>query len=101
MAKIAIIKTGGKQYLVKEEDKIKIEKLEAEAGSKVELETLLIADGEKAEIGTPVLPTKISATVVRQIRTRKVTGVKYKRKTRQSKRFGHKQYMTEVQIDKI
>jgi large subunit ribosomal protein L21 len=101
MSKIAIIKTGGKQYLVSENDKIQIEKLAAEVGSQVELETLLVADGDQVEIGTPVLGNKVTATAIRQLRTRKVTGVKYKRKTRQSKRFGHKQFKTEVEITKI
>ena len=99
--KLAVIKTGGKQYLVKESDKLKIEKLEAQAGEKVEFETLLVSDGDNLEIGTPLLETKVSATAIKQGRLRKVTGIKYKPKTRQSKRFGHKQYFTEVEIAKI
>ncbi|MFA6919305.1 MAG: 50S ribosomal protein L21 [Patescibacteria group bacterium] len=99
--KLAVIKTGGKQYLVKESDKLKIEKLEAQAGDKVEFETLMISDGDNLEIGTPLLETKVSATAIKQGRLRKVTGIKYKPKTRQSKRFGHKQYFTEVEIAKI
>ena len=101
MAKIAIIKTGGKQYLVKENDKLKIEKLAAEAGSKIELETLLVADGENVEIGTPIVGSKVSATALREGHARTVVGVKYKRKTRQSKTFGHRQKFTEIQINKI
>lgn len=101
MAKIAIIKTGGKQYLVKENDKLKIEKLAAEIGSKIELETLLVADGENVEIGTPFIDSKVGATALREGHARTVTGVKYKRKTRQSTRFGHRQKFTEIQINKI
>ncbi len=101
MAKIAVIKTGGKQYVVKENDKLKVEKLAVEAGASVELDALLIADGDQVKLGEPQLETKVKATVVRQTRTRKVTGVKYKRKTRQSKGFGHKQFQTEIQIEKI
>lgn len=99
--KLAVIKTGGKQYLVKESDKIKIEKLNAQAGEKVEFETLLVSDGDSLEIGTPVLEAKVLAIAIRQGRGKKVTGIKYKPKTRQAKRFGHKQYFTEVQITKI
>lgn len=101
MAKIAVIKTGGKQYLVKKDDKLKIEKLEAEVGSAIEFETLLVADGEAVEIGTPMTAGKVSAKVIGAGHARTVTGVKYKRKTRQSTRFGHRQKYTEVQIEKI
>jgi len=101
MAKIAVIKTGGKQYVVKENDKLKVEKLAVEAGASIELDALLVADGDQVELGDPKLTTKIKATAIRQTRTKKVIGVKYKRKTRQSKGFGHKQYQTEIQIGKI
>jgi large subunit ribosomal protein L21 len=101
MAKLAIIRTGGKQYLVKENDKLKIEKLVAEPGAKVEFETLLIADGDQVEMGEPVLETKVSATVGKQGHSRTVIGIKYKRKTREKTKFGHRQKFTEVLIEKI
>lgn len=108
MAKIAIIRTGGKQYLVKENDKLKIEKLadiqsekSLEPGTKVELEALFAADGDTVEIGAPKLAKTVSASVIRQGHARTVTGVKYKRKTRQSKKFGHRQKFTEILIGKI
>lgn len=108
MSKIAIVRTGGKQYLVKENDKLKIEKLSdiqsdtaLEPGTKIELEVLFTADGETVEIGEPKLEKTISASVIRQGHARTVTGVKYKRKTRQSKGFGHRQKFTEVLIEKI
>lgn len=101
MAKIAIIKTGGKQYLVRENDKLKIEKLVVEPGSAIEFETMLIADGDKFEIGTPILSAQVKATALREGHARTVTGVKYKRKTRQSKSYGHRQKFTEVEINKI
>lgn len=97
--KIAVIRTGGKQYVVKEKDKVRVEKLEAEG--KIELETLLTADGGQVEIGAPVLPIKVEAKVLRQARSRKVIGVKYKPKTRQHKKFGHRQRFTELEISKI
>jgi len=101
MAKIAVIKTGGKQYLVKADDKLKIEKLAAEAGYTIEFETLLVADGEQVEIGTPTVVGKVTAKIIGAGHARTVTGVKYKRKTRQSTKFGHRQKYTEVQIEKI
>ena len=99
--KIAVIKTGGKQYVVKENDKLKIEKLEVEAGEKVEFETLLVADGDKVEIGEPILSTKVEGRVVVSGRGRKIEGIKYKPKTRQSTRYGHRQHFTEVEIVNI
>lgn len=101
MSKLAIIKAGGKQYLVKENTKLKVEKIEAEDGAKVEFDVLLKADGDNVEIGAPMVSTKVAASVIRQGHYRTVTGVKYKRKTRQSKKFGHRQKFTEVLIEKI
>ena len=99
--KLAVIKTGGKQYVVKEKDKVKIEKLDVEVGKDTKFDTLLVADGDKLDIGSPVLKNKVEAKVIRHARTRKVMGVKYKPKTRQSTRFGHRQHFTEVEISKI
>ena len=99
--KIAVIKTGGKQYVVKKDDKVKIEKLNAEVGDKVEFETLLIADGDKVEVGTPVLSEKVEGKVISVGRSRKVIGVKYKPKSRQSTKFDHRQHFTEVEIAKL
>ena len=53
MSKIAVIKTGGKQYKVTEGETLKVEKLDAEIGAKIKLDTLLIIDGDKVEIGEP------------------------------------------------
>lgn len=99
--KLAVIKTGGKQYIVKEKDKIKVEKLNAEVGAKVEFETLLVADGDKMEIGAPAVAGKVHGMILRLGRTKKVTGIKYKPKTRQAKKFGHRQTFNEVEIVKI
>jgi large subunit ribosomal protein L21 len=101
MSEVAIIRTGGKQYLVKENDKLKVEKLPSEVGSQVDFEVLLKADGEKVEIGEPVLTDKVLGKVLRQGHNPTVTGVKYKRKTRQRTRFGHRQRFTEVMIEKV
>ncbi|HLD28430.1 MAG TPA: 50S ribosomal protein L21 [Patescibacteria group bacterium] len=105
--KIAVIKTGGKQQVVKEKDKLKIERviskagLPVVAGDKLEFDTLLVADGDKLDIGAPLVNSKVEATVIREGRTKKVTGVKYKPKTRRATSYGHKQYFTEVEITKI
>ncbi|MFA6422371.1 MAG: 50S ribosomal protein L21 [Candidatus Buchananbacteria bacterium] len=99
--KLAVIKTGGKQYIVKEKDKIKVEKLKAEKGAKVELDVLMVVDGDNIDFGAPVMDRKVEGLVLSEGRTRKVTGVKFKSKTREHKTFGHRQIFTEVEIAKI
>lgn len=101
--KIAIIKTGGKQYRVKEGQLIKIEKLEAEDGSTVNFDTLLVSDEEanNLELGAPSLGEKVSGEVISTAKTDKVTVVKYKSKTRYKKTVGHRQIKTTVKITSI
>lgn len=101
MAKIAVIKTGGKQYKVQEGETIKIEKLEATPGSKLKLDTLLIADGDKLELGRPSLGEKVEVELLDTAKGPKVTVVKYKSKTRYKKTVGHRQLKSSVKILKI
>ena len=100
MSKIAVIASGGKQYKVKEGDTVKLEKLNLEAGSKVKLETLLIAetDGSKLEVGKAFLGERVEAEVLDTTKQDKVTVVKYKSKTRYKKTVGHRQMKTAVKI---
>jgi large subunit ribosomal protein L21 len=97
----AVIKTGGKQYLVQEGELLKVEKLDANVGDKVDFEMLLKADGEKVDVGTPTLSAKVSAEVVEQGRNAKIEVVKYKAKSRYTRRVGHRQHFTKVKITKI
>ncbi len=101
--KIAIIKTGGKQYRVKEGQILKVEKLTAEAGSTVKFDTLLVSDEEanNLELGAPSLGEKVSAEVIKTAKDDKVTVVKYKSKTRYKKTVGHRQLKTAVKITAI
>jgi large subunit ribosomal protein L21 len=101
MAKIAVIKTGGKQYKVREGETIKVEKLAAENGKKIKLETLLIADGDKLELGQPSLGEKVEAEVLETAKGDKVTVVKYKSKTRYKRTIGHRQMFTALKVVKI
>jgi large subunit ribosomal protein L21 len=100
---LAIIKTGGKQYKVSQGDKIKIEKLEGEAGAKITFEEVLfLGDEKEVKIGEPFIKgAKVEAKIVRQGRHKKVFGVKHKPKKRYKVTFGHKQLFTEVEITKI
>ncbi len=101
MSKIAVIKTGGKQYKVKEGDSIKVEKLDLEKGKKVKLDTLLIADSSNIDLGQPSLGDKVEAEVLETAKGKKVTVVKYKSKTRYKRTIGHRQMFTALKIVKI
>ena len=100
---IAIIKSGGKQYIVKVGDKVKLEKIKADSGKKVTFDTLLLAEekGKKVEIGKPSLGKKVEGKVLQSGREKKVKVVKYKPKTRYKVTAGHRQAFTQVQITKI
>lgn len=101
--KIAVIVTGGKQYLVKEGDTLKVEKLNKKKDSEVNFsKVLLYSDGKKTDIGQPnVKGAKVTAKVLDEGRNRKVNVVKYKNKTRYKRTIGHRQYFTKLKIDKI
>ena len=99
----AVIKTGGKQYVVAPGQKLNVEKLDIEAGKPVVFEhVFLVADGDSATIGDPVVKgASVHARALRQFRTKKIIVFKYKAKTRHHKKAGHRQQMTEVEIEKI
>lgn len=103
MAKIAVIKTGGKQYKVKKGDKIKVEKLNTEEGKKVKFDTLMIAsaDAKEVNLGKPSLGEKVEGKVLEQGKDKKINVVKYKSKTRYLRNKGHRQPFTKVEITAI
>jgi len=95
----AVIKTGGKQYRVSPGEKIKVEQLPADIGSQVALDVLMIADGEKVSIGTPVLAgASVQATVVSHGRHDKVDIFKMCRRKHYQRHGGHRQNYTEIEI---
>lgn len=98
---LAIIKTGGKQYLVSPEDKIKIEKIEKEEGQEIIFkQVLLVEKNRKLELGTPFLKkAKVTGKIIRHARHKKVTAFRAGKRYRRQK--GHKQPFTEVEIIKI
>ena len=99
---IAIIKTGGKQYLVQPGDKLKIEKLEEKEGAEISFsDVLLTDDGKKVEIGTPLVKAEVSAKVLSHGKGDKIIIFKYKAKKRESRKIGHRQPYTEVEITGI
>ncbi|MBU6414789.1 50S ribosomal protein L21 [Patescibacteria group bacterium] len=103
MTKLAVIKTGGKQYLAQVGAKLKLEKLNADAGSIFAFgEVLLLADGKKIEVGAPTVDkASVFAKVLRQERARKQIVFRYHAKTRYRKKKGHRQHFTEVEVTKI
>ncbi|PIS40337.1 MAG: 50S ribosomal protein L21 [Candidatus Nealsonbacteria bacterium CG08_land_8_20_14_0_20_36_22] len=100
---LAVIKTGGKQYLVKPGDKIKIEKIEKEGDKEIIFDqVLLVEKNRKIEIGTPLVNgAKVVGKILRQGKSKKVIVFKYKPKTRYKKKAGHRQLFTEIEITKI
>ena len=99
----AVIKTGGKQYLVKAGDVLKVEKLPESKSKKIVFdEVLLVIDKDNPTIGKPkISKAKVEATLVRNFKEKKIDVLKYKNKTRYHKSYGHRQHKTEVKIDKI
>lgn len=99
----AVIKTGGKQYRVKEGDTLKIEQLTAEVGSNVDFsEVLMLTDGDKTTVGTPLIAHAIvHAEVLEQGRHKKVKIIKFRRRKHHLKRMGHRQNFTQIKITKI
>lgn len=98
--KIAVIKTGGKQYKVKEGQSLKIEKITANEGEIIKFDTLLIADenGSDINLGQPSLDEKVEGKVLEHGKGDKVSVIKYKRKVRYRKNVGHRQPFTRVEI---
>ncbi len=97
----AIIATGGKQYKVSEGDVIRVEKLDAEAGSSVTFDNVIAVSADKLKVGKDVADATVTATVMDQGRAKKVIVYKYKRKSGYHKKNGHRQAYTQVKIEKI
>lgn len=99
----AVIKTGGKQYRVQSGEKLKVERLEAEVGSEIGIDqVLMVADGESLLVGRPLLAgAKVTAKVVSHGRHDKVRIFKMRRRKHYQKHQGHRQNYTELEIGSI
>ncbi len=100
----AVIQTGGKQYLVRPGETLKIEKIvPPEKGDTLAFEeVLLVFDGKEVKIGTPyVSGAKVTAKIEGEERDKKVSVIRYKSKTRQFKKKGHRQIHTKITITEI
>ena len=96
----AIIKTGGKQYIVTENDVIFIEKLDAEVGSTIKFDEVLMVDGK---VGTPFLAgASVEGVVEKQGKHKKIRVFRYSQKDRSHRKTqGHRQPYTKFKITKI
>lgn len=99
----AVIRSGGQQFRVAEGQTLKVEKLDAEVGSTVDLaNVLMVVNGDDVQVGKPYLKgCKVAASVVSQGRHKKIYILKFKRRKHHQKQMGHRQYFTEIKIEKI
>ena len=97
----AIIDNGNKQYKVAEGDVVRVEKLAAEEGATVSFKVLMIADENGVKAGADVANAKVTATVVKQDKAKKIIVFKYKAKKNERKKQGHRQPFTAVKVEAI
>ncbi|MCX8084911.1 MAG: 50S ribosomal protein L21 [Calditerrivibrio sp.] len=100
---IAILKTGGKQFIVKAGDVLKVEKIEGEPGTTIKLDgVLMVSDGEKVTFGNPTVSGAfVEAEIVEQTRGEKVIAFKRRPRHDYKKKIGHRQYLTKIKIKEI
>ncbi|NNF51271.1 MAG: 50S ribosomal protein L21 [Gammaproteobacteria bacterium] len=99
----AVIRTGGKQYRVKDGAVLRVEKLDAEEGATIEFdEVLMVGNGDKITVGKPLVKGgKVTATVEEQGRGRKIEVIKFKRRQGYKRNKGHRQAFTRVKVTGI
>lgn len=98
----AIIECGGKQYKVQEGDTLKVEKLNAEVGTSISIDKVLLIGGEKTQIGNPVVNgAKVTCKVLNQDKEKKILVFHYKAKKNIRTRYGHRQPFTSLLVEKI
>ena len=100
---LAIIETGGKQYLVSKGEKIQVEKLPGEAGNTIKFDKVLFTSGgTDATIGKPLVSgAVVEGKILRQGRSKKVHVLKYKAKSKYRRKIGARQDFTEIEITKV
>lgn len=98
----AIVETGGKQYPVEEGQLIKVEKLEGEVGSSIDLDRVLFLGGDSLKVGKPFVEgALVKATIKAQGKASKIVVGKFKAKKGYHRKRGHRQPYTLIQIDQI
>ena len=98
----AVLVTGGKQYRVAPGETLRVEKLEADVGSEITFDNvLMLGDADGIKIGEAVKGATVTAKVVEQGRADKVRIIKFRRRKHHMKRQGHRQYYTQIEITGI
>ncbi|MBA3535966.1 MAG: 50S ribosomal protein L21 [Tatlockia sp.] len=99
----AVIKTGGKQYRVKEGDIIKLEMLSGDVGKEISFsDVVMLADGDNITLGSPLVAKAfVKAEVIEHGRHKKIKIIKFRRRKHSMKQMGHRQYYTQVKITAI
>ncbi len=99
----AVFRTGGKQYRAAKGDVLRLEKIEGGEGTTIEFnEVLLVGEGSSIKVGNPLLSgSTVSAKVICQGKSRKVSVVKFKRRQNYLRQGSHRQFFTEVEITGI
>ena len=99
----AVIETGGKQYKVQKDDILAVEKLSAKGGDKIQFNSVLLTEGKEVKVGNPLVKDAgVQATVIDQIKDKKVVSfVKRRRKSSSKSKKGHRQQITLVKITEI
>ena len=99
----AVIRSGGKQYTVREGDSLTVEKLMGEPGESLEIaDVLMVSDGDNITVGAPLVSgAKVMAEIVEHGKGKKIVVFKYKPKVRYRKRTGHRQQYTKLAIKQI
>jgi len=100
---LAIVKIGGKQHKIQPGDKIKVERLKLEEGKTASIKEVLFWDnGEETKVGNPFIKgAKVEIKSLGEKKARKVITIKHKPKKRQKKKIGHRQVLTEIEINSI
>lgn len=103
MSKFAVVKTGGKQFLVKENDELIVDRLDQKEKALIELPALAFFDSESGnvELGTPETAKKVKAQVLGQLKGDKIRVAKFKAKVRYRKVKGFRAQLTKLKITKI
>ncbi|UCH41874.1 MAG: 50S ribosomal protein L21 [Gammaproteobacteria bacterium] len=99
----AVIATGGKQYKVTKGETLRVEKISGDEGSTVKLDqVLMVADGDKVSVGTPVLDkATVTAKIKAHGRGDKVEIIKFRRRKHSRSQMGHRQSYTEIEVTDI
>ncbi len=102
MEAYAVIETGGKQYRVQQGDVLDIELLVADEGASIEFDALAVSNGSELSIGTPVVDgAKVKASVVENLRGKKIYSFKKKRRKGYRRKIGHRQELTKIKVETI